>query len=81
MPRRAADAVTASADMEVMWVDPAATVARIWELRDTVSVVDAAHVAAAEVLDRVLVTADRRLAAATGLRCAVRVPGQDGGHE
>lgn len=80
-PGRAADAVAALAGLEIMWVDPSATVARIWELRDNVTAFDAAYVAAAEMLDCVLVTGDLRLAAATGLRCAVRVPGQDEGHE
>jgi predicted nucleic acid-binding protein len=46
-------------------------VPRIWELRENVSAYDAAYVALAEALDVELLTADARLAAAPGLRCAV----------
>jgi len=42
---------------------------RCWELRDTVSVYDAAYVALAEAVDAPLLTADRRLAAAPGAHC------------
>ena len=42
---------------------------RVWELRDTVSTYDAAFVALAEVLDVHLLTADQRLARASGPRC------------
>ena len=45
--------------------------ARAWELRDTVRGWDAMYVALAEALDAVLVTTDRRLAAATGPTCRV----------
>jgi predicted nucleic acid-binding protein len=47
--------------------------ARAWELRDTVRGWDAMYVALAEALDAVLVTLDRRLAAAGGPRCAIEV--------
>ena len=44
--------------------------ARCWELRDNVTVYDAAYVALAELLDVVLLTADARLASAPpGTRC------------
>lgn len=46
---------------------------RCWELRDTLTPYDAAYVALAELLGLVLVTADRRLAGAAGLRCRVDV--------
>jgi predicted nucleic acid-binding protein len=42
---------------------------RIWELRDNVTVYDAAYVALAEALDAPLLTADRKLARATGTLC------------
>ncbi len=73
--RRAEEAVAALGEMEVQWVDPAAVVHRIWELRDNVTAFDAAYVAAAEQLRCDLVTGDRRLAAAAGVRCTVRVVG------
>lgn len=46
---------------------------RAYELRANVSAYDAAYVALAEQLDCALVTADRRLAAARGPRCAIAV--------
>ena len=47
--------------------------ARCWELRDNLTVYDAAYVALAELLEVVLVTADARLANAPGLRCELDV--------
>lgn len=47
--------------------------ARAWELRDTVRGWDAMYLALAEALDAVLVTTDRRLAAAQGPRCPIEV--------
>lgn len=47
-----------------------AVLERIWQLRHNVSAYDAAYVAVAESLDAPLVTADRRLAAASGPRCS-----------
>lgn len=46
---------------------------RAYELRANVTPYDAAFVALAEVLGCVLVSADRRLARAPGLRCPVRI--------
>jgi predicted nucleic acid-binding protein len=46
-------------------------VARAWDLRDSVSAYDVQYVALAELLEASLVTADRRLARAPGLRCPV----------
>lgn len=48
---------------------------RVFELRENVSPYDAAYVALAESLQCPLCTADRRLAAAPGLACEVRVLG------
>jgi predicted nucleic acid-binding protein len=45
---------------------------RVWELRANLTVYDAWYVALAEWLGTDLVTADQRLANASGLRCAVR---------
>jgi predicted nucleic acid-binding protein len=46
---------------------------RIWELRSTISVYDAWHVALAERLSTTLITTDRRLATANGPRCEIEV--------
>lgn len=47
--------------------------ARAWQLRDSVRGWDAMYVALAEALDAILVTTDRRLAAATGSTCRIDV--------
>jgi predicted nucleic acid-binding protein len=44
---------------------------RIWALRGNLTPYDAAYVALAEALETPLLTADRRLASAPGLRCTV----------
>lgn len=44
---------------------------RAWELRQNVTAYDGCYVALAEAVDRPLLTADRRLANAPGLRCQV----------
>lgn len=46
---------------------------RVVELRNAVSPYDAVYVALAELLDTTLLTADRRLARAPGLRCRVEI--------
>lgn len=46
---------------------------RCWELRDNLTVYDAAYVALAEVMDVRLLTADTRLASAPGCRCEVEL--------
>jgi len=46
---------------------------RCWELRENLTVYDAAYVALAEVLDATLLTGDRRLARASGPRCDIEV--------
>jgi len=45
----------------------------VWDLRENVTVYDAWYVALAEALGVPLLSADRRLAAAPGLRCEVRL--------
>ena len=47
--------------------------ARIWELRANVSAYDAVYVALAETLSTVLVTGDRRLAGAPGVRTRIEL--------
>lgn len=46
---------------------------RMWELRGNVTSYDAAYIAAAEAYGCPLLTADSRLARATGIRCAVDI--------
>lgn len=46
---------------------------RCWELREKLTVYDAAYVAAAELLATTLLTADRRLASAPGSGCAIEL--------
>jgi predicted nucleic acid-binding protein len=46
---------------------------RMWDLRENLTVYDAAYVALAEALGFPLLTADRRLAAAPRLRCQVEL--------
>jgi predicted nucleic acid-binding protein len=48
---------------------------RCWELRENLTVYDAAYVALAELLGAVLVTADARLARAPGVRCELDLLG------
>jgi predicted nucleic acid-binding protein len=48
-------------------------VARCWELRENLTVYDAAYVAVAEMMDVVLVSADARLAGASGPRCDIEL--------
>ena len=47
--------------------------ARCWELRDNLTIYDAAYVALAEALQATLLTGDRRLARATGPTCHIEV--------
>lgn len=49
-----------------------------WELRGDLTSHDAAYVAFAEALHTALLTCDRRIARAPGLRCGVQVMGQQG---
>ncbi len=54
-------------------VDHAQLVERCWELRDNLTVYDAAYVALAETLGATLLTGDARLSKATGPRCPIEV--------
>jgi predicted nucleic acid-binding protein len=47
---------------------------RTWELRHNLSSYDASYVALAELTSATLVTLDRRIARAPGLRCAISTP-------
>ena len=71
--RRAALARSDLRDLRVQRVSHRLLMERCWELRANVTVYDAVYVALAELLDAPLVTADRKLANAPGLRCQVEV--------
>jgi predicted nucleic acid-binding protein len=47
---------------------------RVWSLRDNLTAYDGWYVALAEALEVPLITLDRRVARATGPRCAFRLP-------
>jgi predicted nucleic acid-binding protein len=71
--RRAALAMT---DLRALRIERAAhqpLVGRCWELRANLTVYDASYLALAEAVDAVLLTGDRRLAEAPGVRCSVEV--------
>jgi predicted nucleic acid-binding protein len=46
---------------------------RCWELRDDLTIYNAAYVALAEVLQAALLTGDERLASASGPRCRIDI--------
>jgi predicted nucleic acid-binding protein len=58
-------------DVELVGFEPLAD--RVWELRSNLTVYDACYVAAAELFGGRLVTLDRKLTNAPGLRCDVAV--------
>lgn len=71
--RRAAMARTDLRELPVERVPHRHLMERCWELRANVTTYDAVYVALAELLDAPLVTADRKLANATGVRCDIEV--------
>lgn len=71
--RRSAEALEDLAALPVTRAPHRPLIRRIWELRDNVSPYDAAYVALAEVTGATLLTADRALARAPGVECAVEL--------
>lgn len=71
--RRAALALADLAAMPLQRAPHQPLLARCWELRDNLTIYDAAYVALAEALDVTLLTADGRLARAPGPRCQIEV--------
>ncbi len=49
---------------------------RAWEIRRNLSIYDASYVALAELTDATLVTLDRRISGAAGIRCEILTPAQ-----
>ena len=74
LAREHADAaVTDVLDLPVRVFPTAPLLGRVWVLGPNLTPYDACYVALAEALDAPLLSADRRLAGAPGLRCAVEV--------
>jgi len=71
--RRADLALTDLLALPLDRVPSSRLITRCWELRDNLTVYDAAYVAVAEALDVPLLTADARLSRATGPRCPIEV--------
>lgn len=71
--RRAAFALTDLVELPLRRVAHRPLLVRCWELRENLTIYDAAYVALAELLDVVLLTADARLARAPGLRCQLEL--------
>ena len=70
---RAGQAILDLAVLPIERYPHVALVPRVWELRHNLTPYDASYVALAEALGAVLVTADARLAGASGLRCEVEL--------
>lgn len=74
--REAAEAAVADLhEIVVDRVDETTMLTRMWELRDNLTLHDAAYVVTAEVLRCPLVTADGKLPRATGPRCQIQLIG------
>lgn len=73
LPKRATLALDDLGVMPLDRVSHRMLMVRCWELRDNLTMYDAAYVALAELLDATLLTGDRRLSRATGPRCPVEV--------
>lgn len=71
--RRVALAMTDLGTLRIERAPHQPLVQRCWELRPDLTVYDASYVALAEAIDAVLLTGDRRLAEAPGVRCSVEV--------
>jgi predicted nucleic acid-binding protein len=68
---RARQALTDLHDLRIELVSHRPLLRRCWDLRENLTVYDAAYVALAEALDVVLLTSDKRMAAAPGIACEV----------
>lgn len=71
--RRAQLALTDLVELPLRRTPHRPLLVRCWELRENLTVYDAAYVALAEMLDVVLVTADARLSNAPGPRCEIEL--------
>ena len=71
--RRAQFALDDLRSLRIDRVPHASLIAPCWELRENLTVYDSAYVALAEVMAVPLLTADARLAGASGPRCEVEL--------
>ncbi|WP_322762923.1 type II toxin-antitoxin system VapC family toxin [Frankia sp. Cr2] len=71
--RRAELALTDLIDLPLRREPHRRLLSRCWELRENLTSYDAAYVALAEVLGVAVLTTDKRLARAPGIRCPVEV--------
>ncbi len=71
--RRATLALADLAAVPVLRAAHRPLLARCWELRDNLTIYDAAYVALAEAMQATLLTGDRRMASAAGPRCLIEV--------
>ena len=60
-------------DLPIQRVEHTPFLVRCWELRDNLTIYDAAYIALAETLQAPLLTGDRRLSRSTGPGCAIEV--------
>jgi predicted nucleic acid-binding protein len=72
-PKQADTAISDLLDLPITVFPTAQLLRRVWELRHNLTAYDGCYVALAEAVASPLVTADRRLANAPGLRCEVQV--------
>ncbi len=72
-PARGREAVRDLADLPLQRYEHLPLLDRMWQLRNNVTAYDAAYIALAEALDAVLITRDRALARAPGVRVDVEV--------
>lgn len=70
---RAKAAIADLGGLRIRRVPHRALLERCWELRENLTVYDAAYVALAEILEATLLTADQRITAAPGTRCAFEI--------
>ena len=72
-PRHAVRALTEFMQAPIQRYGHLALLPRIWRLRANLTAYDASYVALAELLGADLLTVDKRLATAPGIRCRVEV--------
>lgn len=73
LDRRARQALDDLSALPAQRAPHRALLARCWELRDNLTVYDAAYVALAEAIDATLLTGDTRLARESGPKCRIEV--------